>query len=59
MSINQIFGFWDFCIVAFWQEVSKKVQSFAMLLHHEQEVVEALKKHLQVPKTMALDALTE
>ncbi|XP_014674070.1 PREDICTED: small subunit processome component 20 homolog, partial [Priapulus caudatus] len=45
--------------VTLWHELKSKVQSFALLVHHKEEVVAALKRHLLVPDTMALDALTE
>ncbi|WAR09427.1 UTP20-like protein [Mya arenaria] len=43
--------------VNFQREISQQVKTFNQLVHHEEELVSALKKHLLVPNSMAIPAL--
>ncbi|XP_071112967.1 small subunit processome component 20 homolog [Haliotis cracherodii] len=43
----------------FQQEISEKVHTFPQLVHNEESIVEALKKHLLVPNTMAYEPLLD
>ncbi|XP_046556646.1 LOW QUALITY PROTEIN: small subunit processome component 20 homolog [Haliotis rubra] len=43
----------------FQQEISEKVHTFPQLVHNEESIVEALKKHLLIPNTMAYEPLLD
>ncbi|XP_063423263.1 small subunit processome component 20 homolog isoform X1 [Mytilus trossulus] len=43
----------------FRKEISNQVQTFAQLVHHKDDIVAGLTKHLQVPNSLALDALLD
>ncbi|XP_041354948.1 small subunit processome component 20 homolog [Gigantopelta aegis] len=43
----------------FQQEISGQVNTFTQLVHHEDEIVAALKKHLQVARTLAYEPLLD
>ncbi|XP_071941723.1 small subunit processome component 20 homolog [Antedon mediterranea] len=44
---------------AFTAEVNKQVQSYAQLVHHEDNIVKALKKHLQIKNSLAYQPLLD
>ncbi|XP_067674264.1 small subunit processome component 20 homolog [Haliotis asinina] len=43
----------------FQQEISEKVHTFPQLVHNEESIVEALKRHLLIPNTMAYEPLLD
>ncbi|KAK3098421.1 hypothetical protein FSP39_019304 [Pinctada imbricata] len=43
----------------FRHEISDQVQSFTQLVHHENEIVKALHKHLRVPQSLAYEPLLD
>ncbi|XP_061192168.1 small subunit processome component 20 homolog [Saccostrea echinata] len=41
----------------FRKEISDQVQTFTQLVHHKEEIITALKKHLDIPESLALGPL--
>ena len=54
MELNCTLHFQNFA-----SEVRQYVQSLAQLVHHNQQVIELLKTHLQVPGSLALESLLD
>ncbi|KAH9508651.1 U3 snoRNP protein [Bulinus truncatus] len=44
---------------SFRREIVNQVQTYEQLVHHKDEIIESLKKHLQIPNSLALNALLD